>query len=194
MNPNVVIYVACEGKSEKAYITALNRFFREHGIPCIINAECADSGRYKALAEARRRLSKRERKLAHLWMWADRDIYERGDEALPPDAPGVLFSTFNFEDFLILHLPDDIVSRWTDICAQSGHLHKPLHSKDYESHFREFFPEYRKGELPPELTPLTDECLRSALRHSLDSHIPFKCEFIEALAELIRSVYPNYPE
>lgn len=194
MNPNIVIYVACEGKSEKAYITALNRLFRDTGIPCIINADSADSGRYKALAEARKRLSKRERKIAHLWIWADSDIYERGDDVLPPDVPKIYFSSFNFEDFLILHLPDDKVSRWTDICAQSGHLHTPLHSKDYEPHLRELFPEYKKGELPQKLTPLTEDHVRIALKHSLDPQIPFKCTFIEALAELIRLVRPNFPE
>ena len=194
MNPNIVIYVACEGKSEKAYITSLNRFFRENGIPCIINAESADNGRYKALSDTRKRLSKRERKIKHLWIWADSDIYIRGDDVLPPDVPNIYFSSFNFEDFLILHLTDDKVCRWTDICALNGHFRTPLHSTDYEPLLREFFPEYKKGKLPQELDILTEEHLRNALRHSLDPQIPFKCEFIEALAELIRSVLPNFLE
>lgn len=194
MNPNIVIYVVCEGKSEKAYITSLNRFFRENSIPCIINAESADNGRYKALSETRKRLSKRERKIKHLWIWADIDIYKRGDDVLPPDVSNIYFSSFNFEDFLILHLTDDKVSSWTDICAQSGHFRVPLHSKDYEPLFRKIFPEYKKGELPQELNPLTEEYLRNALRHSLDAQIPFKCTFIEELAEVIRLVYPTFSE
>ena len=66
-----------------------------------------------------------------------------------------------------------------------------MHSEEYIPLFKRQFPEYKKGELPDSLAMLSNEQVENALIHSLDTSIPFKCDFIEKLAVFIMTRYPD---
>jgi hypothetical protein len=58
----------------------------------------------------------------------------------------------NFEDFLMLHQDAATAQKWFSVMAAKKHWTNPLTDDQYLSEFRKFFPNYKKGELPFELT------------------------------------------
>ena len=199
---NSILHVICEGKSERNYLGALNRMFRESALEFTLqpfnpfkNAEMA-GGHYKRVIESYKKFKKTNRN-TEPWLWVDWDLYCRNDrdcgylyEHRPAGIPPFLFSVYNFEDFLVLHSPRERVLEWVDVCRRHGHLDEPLHSEKYMELFKDFFAEYRKGVLPDTLSMLTAEQVENAISHSLDDAIPFKCHFIETLAGHIVKLFP----
>lgn len=197
-----VIWVACEGKSEKAYLAELNRLFRETGTPLILKDEVAGGGFYPLAEAAYKRAQKKSgTRGQHAgqgtpWVWVDSDLYERNDRASgdlytsrPRGIPTFLFSHHNFEDFLVLHLEDEQVEHWVNLC-NGGTV--PLHERNYLPLLASLFPDYAKPSLPAPLTPLTPALLANAYRHSQNPAIPFRCDFIEKLVPLILAKNPSF--
>lgn len=159
-----VIWVACEGKSEKACLAELNRLFRETGTPIILKDEVAGGGFYPLAEAAYKRAQKKSgTRGQHAgqgtpWVWVDSDLYERNDRASgdlytsrPKGIPAFLFSHHNFEDFLVLHLGDEQVEQWRQLCHGGT---APLHERDYLPLLASLFPDYAKPSLPAPLSPL----------------------------------------
>lgn len=193
---NKLINVICEGKSECNYLQAINRLLRDAGIGLVLKAQDAGGGMYKIVEKAYRRCVKDERHTV-AWVWVDSDLYKRNDKGCmtaynnkPKGIPDFLFSVYNFEDFLILHMPDNIVANWISICA-GNHLLTPLHSDQYTPKLVQFFPDYKKGSLPSELSNLSEKHVEQAILHSRDTGIPFSCNFIETLAQYIMKEFPS---
>lgn len=197
-----VIWVACEGKSEKAYLAELNRLFRETGTPIILQDEVAGGGFYPLAEAAYKRAQKKSGTRGQRtgqgtpWIWVDSDLYERNDRASgdlytsrPKGIPAFLFSHHNFEDFLVLHLADEQVEQWRKLCHGGT---APLHERDYLPLLASLFPDYAKPSLPAPLSPLTPALLANAYRHSKDEQIPFRCDFIEKLVPLILAKNPSF--
>lgn len=197
-----VIWVACEGKSEKAYLAELNRLFRETGTPLILKDEVAGGGFYPLAEAAYKRAQKKcgtrgqSAGQGSPWVWVDSDLYERNDRASgdlytsrPRGIPPFLFSHHNFEDFLVLHLGDEQVEQWRKLCGGGT---EPLHERDYLPLLATIFPDYAKPSLPAPLSPLTPTLLANAYRHSKDESIPFHCDFIEKLVPLILAKNPSF--
>lgn len=197
-----VIWVACEGKSEKAYLAELNRLFRETGTPIILKDEVAGSGFFHHAEAAFKKAQKRSGTHSRTagentpWVWVDSDLYERNERASgdlysarPKGIPAFLFSHHHFEDFLVLHLGDEQVAQWVNLCNGGT---APLHERDYLPLLPALFPDYQKPNLPAALSPLTPSLLSNAYRHSLNPAIPFRCDFIEKLVPLILSKQPDF--
>lgn len=197
-----VIWVACEGKSEKAYLAELNRLFQESGVPIILKDEVAGGGSYARVTKAYKTAQKNSgtRKVGShtplTWIWVDSDLYERNEKDCDDlykkrksRIPDFLFSCHNFEDFLVLHLADEQVAQWINLC-NGGTV--PLHERDYLPLLPALFPDYQKPNLPAALSPLTPSLLSNAYRHSLNPAIPFRCDFIEKLVPLILTKQPDF--
>ena len=196
--PQVVVWIACEGSTDKAYLAALNRLLSEKGVHISLKAESAGSGLFKFLEAAYRKcMRKRDKSCKALpWIWADSDLYERNEKKCrdqyvrrAPDIPEILFSRHNLEDVLVMHEDDQTVQRWITLCK--GGL-TPLHSHEYMPLLADIYPDYSKRGLPKRLVPLTPQQLHNAYRHSLDESIPFKCDLIERLVPIIRQDSPDF--
>lgn len=197
-----VIWVVCEGKSEKAYLAQLNRLFRESGVPIIVKDEVAGGGGYALVTDTYKKTQKKSgiRKVGphtpQPWIWVDSDLYERNErdchtryQNRPNGIPAFLFSHHNFEDFLVLHLGDEQVAQWVNLCNGGS---DPLHERDYLPLLPALFPDYQKPNLPAALLVLTPHHLANAYRHSRDTAIPFHCDFIERLVPLIIEKQPDF--
>ena len=159
--------IICEGDSEFAYVQEFNRFLNERGAPIVFVAHNAGGGSFKNLRQVCRAL--KTRKNGRTYIMADKDIYHRDDngngaayEREKGHMPPFLFQTWNFEDFLLMHSPVEVLSAWRDQARRSGHMMNPLHGEEYMPNFMAFcecnkvaldfsFP-YEKGDMPFGLT------------------------------------------
>lgn len=157
---NVIIIIA-EGKSETAYLSRLNRFFREEEIDYVFYPVNLSGGEYPEVKRLYKETAKNNRR-ARIEILVDRDIYIRDEknamayrEREKDGLPRFLFSYMNFEDFLILHLSREKALEWSRICRENGHDIIPLTAKEYIPliHQNDIFPRhYRKGNVPFEIT------------------------------------------
>ena len=188
----------CEGDSGFAYVQELNRFLNEQGLPIVFVAHNAGGGGFKNLRQVCRTL--KTRKNDRTFIMADKDIYHRDDngsetayEREKSHMPPFLFQYWNFEDFLLMHYPEEILGSWRETAARCGHTVDPLHSKDSLPVFTAFcnansvalgfmFP-YEKGDMPFALTQAHVEHL---FENNQNGSFPHS-EFAELLLKLIRS-------
>lgn len=196
--PQTVIWIACEGSTDKAYLAALNRLLLEKDVPISLKAESAGSGLFKFLVKAYRKcMQKRDKSCAVMpWIWADSDLYERNEKKCndqymhrDKNIPEILFSRHNLEDMLVMHEDDATVQRWIALC-KGGSV--PLRSLEYMPLLADIYPDYGKQGLPKRFVPLTPQLLHNAYRHSLDDGIPFKCDLIEKLVPFILREAPDF--
>lgn len=152
--------VVCEGDSERAYINELNRLlYRDpYGYPMqAFSAVPVGTGHFN---EVKRTYlaERRANRSSTVVVWVDWDIYLRNDRQNgtkyrgKQKIPDFYFSVMNFEDFLMLHCSREQLDSWVDLCASREHYAKPMHADEYEPLVRQYWPSYRKGELPFELT------------------------------------------
>ena len=164
----------CEGDSEFAYVQELNRFLNEQGLPIVFVAHNAGGGGFKNLRQVCRTM--KTRKNGRTFVVADKDIYCRDDNGNGAmydrewkHMPPFLFQYWNFEDFLLMHFPAEILSAWRAEAERSGHLTNPLHSGEFMPVFTAFCASnstalgfvfsYEKGDIPFALTKAHMECL-----------------------------------
>ena len=173
--------IVCEGNSENAYIQELNRFLDSGDYPFTFVPKPIHNGHYKAVTSKYQDVKKKSPRSLIL-IWVDKDTYQRNDEndgenysRKPSKIPNFMFSVFNFEDFLVMHMDEAIVLKWQDICEKHGHFDMPMHSEQYISLLREnIFPNYKKGELPFEITK---DHFENLLRNQQNQNIKFECDF-----------------
>lgn len=152
--------VVCEGDSEVAYVNELNRLlYRDpFGFKMLaFRAVCAESGHFDRI----KRVVKTEKAAnpsSRLLVWVDFDVYCRNDlnnrlkYQNRKGLPDFLFSVMNFEDFLMMHCETPQLKAWTEVCRRHRHFEVPMHAWEYEPLFRDFWPDYQKGDMPFELT------------------------------------------
>ena len=138
--------VVCEGKSEWTYVQSLNRLFRELPteagdgvIPLVLvpkpPPEGVGNGHHAQLVRALKKARKDNPRTDTL-VWTDADLYVRPgrdqDRFFADETFAALFrfSTFNFEDFLVLHEDDETFDRWKETFSSFEHFSAPLHSKE----------------------------------------------------------------
>lgn len=166
---NNPILLVCEGSSEENYIIQLNRLFRYPDSDCKVFIPCnAHSGRYSLIRKKFEEVQKRNKKQKDkIKIWLDKDLYirEGTEENSRYNSKDYLilqclFSLMNFEDYLALHCMPKIVEDWQSICESNNHFVAPMHASQYEKLFNKFISknfsaEYRKGDVPFELTQET---------------------------------------
>lgn len=189
--------IICEGDSEFAYVQELNRFLNERGVPVVFTACNAGGGGFKNLRQVCRTL--KTRKNGRTYVVADKDIYQRDDNGNgtaygkeKDHMPPFLFQTWNFEDFLLMHFPLDVVSAWREEAARSGHLRNPLHGSVYLPIFQAFcgrnkddlkfmFP-YEKGDMP---FALTDSHVQLLFANNAEDSFPHS-EFATLIQKILQ--------
>ncbi len=178
--------IVCEGNSENAYIQELNRFLDDGDYSFTFVSNPIRNGHYKAVTSKYQDV-KRKSPRSDIFIWVDKDTYQRNDDndgdnysRKPSKFPDFMFSFFNFEDFLVMHMDEMIVLKWQDICEKHGHFENPMYSEQYMPLLREnIFPNYKKGEIPFEITK---ENFENLLRNQQNLNIKFKCDFAEMIA------------
>ena len=180
------IIVLCEGNSEYAYVQCLNGLMHEIDAPCTFAPKNVGFGSFRQMKSAHgkeRKQNPRTRIVALL----DHDIYARNERARHDGYQkfkfrnDFKFNRQNFEDFLALHLDDEKLRKWEDVCRAQDHFRTPMLAKDYMPLVRaHLFPGYQKGEIPFELD---NAALQNLFRHNADPTVPFKSDFAAFLLE-----------
>lgn len=178
--------IVCEGNSENAYIQELDRFLDSNDYPFTFVSTPIRNGHYKAVTSKYQDVKKRSPR-SNIFIWVDKDTYQRNDNndgdnysCKPAKFPNFMFSFFNFEDFLVMHMDETIVLEWQDICEKRGHFKNPMHSEQYLPLLKKnIFPNYKKGELPFEITK---EHFENLLQNQQNPKIKFKCDFADMIA------------
>jgi hypothetical protein len=187
---NQTITIICEGKSEYAYIQELNRFFREKEIKVNFFVRKIGTGLFNEVVKIYKQ-EYRNNKKVKLYIWVDKDIYERNNQDSmnkyknkKENIPNFHFNTFNFEDFLVLHLEKEKVLEHQRRCEQRNHFKIPLHEKEYLPLINEIFPKYTKGSLPS--TFISDKSLKLLFSNNEDLNIKFKSDFVDIIEPIVR--------
>lgn len=191
MSTNKPEVILCEGASELAYVKELGRLlYRADSIarsaPFI--PRLIGNGYFLTVSKSYRKERKQNLRDT-IWIWVDKDLYVRNDKdcadrysTKAKGIPDFFFSEMNFEDFLILHCSEEIIREWLDFCYMHDHFHVPIHSEVYEPEFKKYFPDYKKGDLPFDLTRDRVETMMK----NLESY-PIKNDFGVYLSLLIKN-------
>lgn len=179
------ITVLCEGESERAYLMALNFFLKKKGILVFLVPRIIESGYLSKVKSVYKKEQKKNPK-GKICIWIDWDIYQRNDHENMSQLESVnnrnifnliRFSRQNFEDFLIMHLPIKKVLEWKTLCEQHRHFDSPMHEKEYIPLVKQYvFKEYKKGELPIEIS---EETLSNLIRNNSDETVRFHEDFAD---------------
>ncbi len=172
------VTVVCEGQSETMYLQELNRFFREYRIPLTFIPRAVGNGACKAVIGHYRSIRKFLRH-EEIIIWVDWDIYTSSEAknyaAKPEYVPDFLFSTMNFEDFLMLHMNEQMVLKWQEMADSHSHFEFPMPAAVYIPIFKTFgFHHYKKGRMPFKLNAKT---LAQLFMNLHNKKIRFKNDF-----------------
>ncbi len=183
--------ILCEGSSEVAYIQILNRILNDNNINISFAVKEIGTGHFSDVEKAYKKQCKENKKLEKV-IWVDKDIYKRNDRnnntkyaKKKNNIPDFLFTIYNFEDFLVMHLGDDTINSWEQILNTNGHFNQPLISDEYEQIIKDniaIFKDYKKGIIPFDITL---DNIKQAYRIHQNSNIKFKSDFLDFVNEHI---------
>lgn len=147
--------IVCEGPSEDNYLTELNKILVRNSFSAFCTPIPVYSGYFSSVV-AKVKACRRQYRKAEIFVWADKDIYERNsqkcfDNYLKRGAniPRFWFSNMNFEDFLSLHYSDQEIIAFERILEKKNHFCQPLTEDSYLPCFKSnICPDYQKGDLP----------------------------------------------
>jgi len=183
--PHTVI--VCEGPSEVAYIQKLNRLLREIDMQAILSPKPVHTGIYKTVMD-KYKAEKKNNPRTKISVWVDYDLYARNNSNCmtgyneTKDKVPFMFSKQNFEDFLALHLDDEKLNNWLNVCNVNNHFRVPMHENVYEPLVKQhLFSNYEKGDLPFELTLAM---IGNLFRHHADPKIPLRSDFTDFLKRI----------
>lgn len=205
--------IVCEGQSEWAYLKRLQGFLDDQATeagqfqpPLIFMApesSVVKSGQFKMLVK-QFKSKRQENRKANIQIWADFDLYHRNDANCatsytrkPQGIPDFLFSFHNFEDFFALHFTGEQFQDWLAFGGTGGtrHFTTPLHSREYMPEITRVFPNYSKGNLPPDFVTWDSlKTLKFNLNHQPYFSNPHNLTGIPSFAEfLIQEIELAYP-
>ena len=181
-----IYLVVCEGPSEVAYIQELNRYLDENDYSFTFQTYCVGNGHYTAV-KAKYDKARKDNRNTSINVWVDRDIYIRNDsgdkEKYANKPSGVVdfwFDDNNFEDFIAMHMEEELCQKWQEICISHEHFEHPLTEEKYLPLFRDnIHADYQKGCMP---FSITTEVLRLALSRQNNPNIKFKSGFLGFLS------------
>lgn len=186
-----VYIIVCEGFSEKAYLQELNRYLDDNNYPFTFVAKPIKNGHFVP-AKIKYNEVRQQNHKDKIYIWVDNDTYIRNDEGdrekynkKPKNIPDFLFNYNNFEDFLTMHMPDDILAKWQEICRKNKHFESPLHATSYMPLYKgNVLHYYEKANMP---FPITTELLTQALKNQKNASVLFKSDFLNLLKDLIKN-------
>jgi hypothetical protein len=177
------IIIICEGSSEVAYIQQLNRLLRELNATINLCPRKVGTGEYKSVMAEYKAESKNNRR-TKVCIWVDYDIYARNEKDCMTNYMNTqskvpfMFNKQNFEDFMFLHLDDDQLGIWLNTCLAHNHFSKPMHAEEYMPLVQKHFINYKKGDLPFDITL---EKIGNLFRHNKNSKIHLRSDFTDFL-------------
>ncbi|BAG13966.1 hypothetical protein [Candidatus Endomicrobiellum trichonymphae] len=187
LNPIMHYIIICEGGSENAYIQELNKYFKEQEINIIFRPSPVNTGHFKEVIKK----YKCERKKNKFYIFVDYDIYKKNTNKNNDNytkkskgIPDFLFNYFNFEDFLILHLNKNSILEYQKKCDDKNHFNIPMKSEIYMPLIKNFFNDYKKGNLPADFK-ISEESLKKLFFNNQDADIKFESDFACFLQEII---------
>lgn len=186
-----VYLIVCEGFSEKAYLQELNRYLDDNNYPFTFVAKPIKNGHFKP-AQIKFNEVRKQNPKDKIYIWVDKDTYIRNDEGdrekynkRSKNLPDFLFNYNNFEDFLTMHMPDNIVAKWQEICRKKNHFEAPLHADIYIPLYKQnVIASYEKANMP---FSITEEKLTCALKNQEDASVLFKSDFLDLLSQLSKN-------
>ncbi|MFI3242467.1 MAG: hypothetical protein R3Y43_07870 [Alphaproteobacteria bacterium] len=189
-SPKKIYIIVCEGPSEYAYLQELNRFLDALDASFTFVSKSSGGGHFRQVTQKFKDVKKDNKKASNINIWVDADTYKRNDEGdrekyskKDNKYPDFLFNTFNFEDFLTMHLNEEKVLEWQNICERRNHFTNPMHSSTYEPLVKEhLFPDYEKGDMPFEITK---DNLERLFNNNNNPDIKFGSEFANFLERLL---------
>lgn len=181
--------ILCEGSSEYAYIQILNRILVDNSINISFVAKEVGNGHFSDVEKEYKKQCKKNAKLEKI-IWVDKDIYKRDDKGngtsylnKKQNIPDFIFTKYNFEDFLVMHLDDDVIDKWHQVLNTKGHFNMPLKSSEYIPLIKEniaLFQDYEKGDIPFEIT---FEKIKQAYNTHQKQNINFKCDMLKYISK-----------
>jgi len=184
-------YIICEGKSEKSYLTIINRYFRDNNIgKQIIIKTLSGNTDIKNLKTYIKEFSKS--KPDAIYVWLDKDILyndkqkniitniETINKKRNKAKIDIKYSYMNFEDFLSMHFDGKCKELQNKLEIQQ-HFKKPLNDEEYLKIFKEIFKEYEKGDCQKILKEITDNEILILKNNQKNNECKFKCDIIELL-------------
>ncbi len=184
-----VYIVICEGTSEDKYIKEINKFFRENDISVTLYSVIVGNGSFSQVYKKFKE-EKIKNKKGKFIIWVDDDIYQRNkNEKKQYDerkkfVPDFKFNKYNFEDMIVLHLSDDKIDQWNNICIQNNHFNTPMTSCKYLPLFCDnIIPEYEKGNFPPE--EFDTNTISRAIKNNNNEKIKFHSDFLSFIEEIL---------
>lgn len=186
-----IYHIICEGSSEEAYLKEFNRYLREKGLNTYLKSyNLRGVTCYKDIVKKYRDACKENKYTQdHIFIWLDNDVFQRGKfskEILQKKLKrfsGIKYNYHNFEDFLVMHLPDEIICLWNRICQENNHFNNPLKGEEVEELIKEIFPGYKKGHLPNSMQ-FTDEFFTKLVQNQKSDKTTFKSDFIAVIAQI----------
>lgn len=184
--------IICEGLSEVAYLTSLNRLLVRQEFSAFCKPVHAQSGYFSSVANAVREVRRGNRK-SDIFVWVDKDIYVREKQCIDAynnkknNIPDFWFSWMNFEDFLMLHKDSAELREYVGQLEALNHFFSPLTASEHGRIFRQYFPNYVKGEIPFEL----DKNILDKLFNNLKA-TKVRCDFGEWLLDQLTSKAVHY--
>ena len=149
--------IVCEGKSERVYLTNLNKILISQDGRQPFNIKSADGCQIKKLLQAAQELKKKDRKACDIYFLVDEDNKFKADwlsgynNQMKPFQAFFRFNVMNFEDVIMLHESFERLQKWISLMQSRNHFVHPLTDQNYSPCFLSEFPDYVKGEMPFDL-------------------------------------------
>lgn len=192
---NTIYNVICEGTSEENYIKEINKFFRENSINVSLYPINVGNGSFSQVYKKFKKV-KNINKNQEVVIWVDRDIYKRNDKERllyqnkSKSVPDFKFNDYNFEDVIVLHLPEDRILEWKNICIENNHFNIPMTSEVYIPLFRtNIIENYEKGNFPLEI--FDTNTILGAIRNNNDININFHSDFLSFIQKILEEANFN---
>ncbi len=198
------ILIIHEGeKTEKNYIIELQRLARDENSNIVFVAKTIGGVKVSNyLSKVKEIVKKENGKLDYCFVWMDFDIFKRKnidafviknniDEIKIPkkfkltEKVKTIFNYMNCEDFLILHSSNENIKKWIEVCKKKNHFKTPMGSSVYMPEILKIFPEYKKSELPLEISLDVNLIKRLIATSNL---FEIKSEFVKVFEILLKEL------
>ena len=185
--------ILCEGESEEVYIKHINKILRDRNIDTLLGTHTFKNGDFNNVMKIVKKYNHKDKQKLRIWI--DEDIYKRNEQQnytkyleYKNKMPDFLFTQYNFEDFLIMHLDDKIIIEWQEKLIKRNNFNVPLISDEYIDLLKKninIFRDYKKGVLPFDITL---DNIKQAYKTHQATNIKFKSDFLDFINEYIISL------
>lgn len=194
-----IYHIVCEGSSEVAYLNELNKYMRAFGLgenfhikTYNLNGVFPDGiSSYKHVKKEYDKAVKNKERADEIFVWLDNDVFKRGEllksklQKKLNGFSGIKYNYENFEDFLVIHLPDKQVQDWHKICVDNNHFDIPMIGRNVRKLIKSIIFDYSKGSLSQKIQ-INDESLTRLYENQKNSALKFGSDFIDVIKQLVK--------